>query len=143
MGMETSYVSIFLVAAFAYAYYYMNGLAFAKHVSCADTMAEKPEKDENYKRYWLVSMIIAATMVGTKLVLKFIPANGAVFTGIISLLALVGSYLYYDTINECDPENEQEKKMALYFMGGFAFGVIASIMRFRQISVKETIEAAS
>ena len=129
--METSYISIGLLFMLALAYFYMNGVALAKLNSCDALKEEK--KGEIYKQYWVTSLIFACSVALTMLLLKFVQANGPIFIGLISLVSVIGSGLYFDTLKKCEGD-DLEKKMSYFYMGGFSLLFLMSVAAYNRFT---------
>jgi len=130
-SMETSYVSIGLLFMLALAYFYMNGNALATLNSCESLKEEK--KGEIYKQYWITSLIFACSVAFTMLLLKFVQANGPILIGLISLITVIGSGLYFDTLKKCEGD-DKEKKMSYIYMAGFSVLFLASVASFNRFT---------
>lgn len=128
-GMDLGTLSLFLLVVIACMYIYINIQALAAHAQCKELKGTK--KDENYRRYWLVSLIVAGTIPLTMAILKFFDPNGPLFMGILSFMGAIGSGLYVDTNRTCEPEKRQ-KDIAI------AFTTVFSIMFFISLYIYNT-----
>lgn len=127
MSMDMSMISVGLVALTSTAYGYMNLKAIADHQECD---AGTPQ-DEHFKRFWGASLIIAATMAATILILKFMNPNGPIFMALLSLIGSIGAGMYWKTLKDCESE-EQKTKEALYFLVGFIVLFLLSFAMYRK-----------
>jgi predicted membrane channel-forming protein YqfA (hemolysin III family) len=126
-GMDMHLISVVLVAVTAATYGYMNLQALAMHAGCD----EGTPQDEHFKRYWGASLIIAATMATTILILKFMNPNGPIFMALLSLIGSIGAGMYWKTLRDCESEEEKTKE-ALYFLGGFIVLFFLSFAMYRR-----------
>ena len=126
-GMEMHIISVSLVALTAVVYGYMNLKAIAEHSQCD----EGTPQDEHFKRFWGASLIIAATMATTILILKFMNPNGPIFMALLSLIGSIGAGMYWKTLKDCESEEEKTKE-ALYFLGGFIVLFFLSFAMYRR-----------
>ena len=125
--MEMHIISVALVAFTAVVYGYMNLKAIAEHSQCD----EGTPQDEHFKRFWGASLIIAATMATTILILKFMNPNGPIFMALLSLIGSIGAGMYWKTLKDCESEEEKTKE-ALYFLGGFIVLFFLSFAMYRR-----------
>jgi len=125
--MDMHIISVTLVAFTAVVYGYMNMKAIAEHSQCD----EGTPQDEHFKRFWGASLIIAATMATTILILKFMNPNGPIFMALLSLIGSIGAGMYWKTLRDCESEEEKTKE-ALYFLGGFIVLFFLSFAMYRR-----------
>jgi uncharacterized membrane protein YidH (DUF202 family) len=126
-GMEMHLLSVTLVALTAVAYGYMNLKAIAEHSQCD----EGTPQDEHFKRFWGVSLIIAATMATTILILRFMDPNGPIFMALLSIIGSIGAGMYWKTLKDCESEEEKTKE-ALLFLGAFVLLFLISLAMYRK-----------
>ena len=135
-GMEMHIISVTLVAFTAVVYGYMNLKAIAEHSQCD----EGTPQDEHFKRFWGASLIIAATMATTILILKFMNPNGPIFMALLSLIGSIGAGMYWKTLKDCESEEEKTKE-ALYFLGGFIVLFFLSFAMYRKGGTPKNVNA--
>lgn len=135
-GMEMHILSVSLVALTAAAYGYMNMKAIAEHSQCD----EGTPQDEHFKRFWGVSLIIAATMATTILILRFMNPNGPIFMALLSLIGSVGAGMYWKTLKDCESEEEKIKE-ALYFIAAFVLLFLISLAMYRKGGTPKNVNA--
>ena len=127
MSMDMSMISVILTSITASAYGYMHFLALAKHSGCD----QGTPQDEHFKRYWGASLIIAATMATTILILKFLSPNGPIFMALLSLIATIGAGMFWKTLKDCEATDE-EKMNAIYYITAFSLLFILSLAMYRK-----------
>jgi len=135
-GMEMHLLSVSLVALTAAAYGYMNLKAIAEHSQCD----EGTPQDEHFKRFWGVSLIIAATMATTILILRFMNPNGPIFMALLSIIGSVGAGMYWKTLKDCESEEEKTKE-ALLFLGAFVLLFLISLAMYRKGGTPKNVNA--
>ena len=126
-GMDMHLISVVLVAVTAATYGYMNLQALAMHAGCD----EGTPQDEHFKRYWGASLIIAATMATTILILKFMNPNGPIFMALLSLIGTIGAGMFFNTLKDCEA-TEEEKMNAIYYIIGFSIVFLLSLAMYRR-----------
>ncbi len=135
-GMEMHLLSVSLVALTAAAYGYMNLKAIAEHSQCD----EGTPQDEHFKRFWGVSLIIAATMATTILILRFMNPNGPIFMALLSIIGSIGAGMYWKTLKDCESEEEKTKE-ALLFLGAFVLLFLISLAMYRKGGTPKNVNA--